>query len=119
MDPHEHPACMLTSAELNHLRRLLCWVRCEVGQPPDEMVPMVQNIVRRIGEVSPEGKTRLVKAHAQASNVPQYVRAALKALAKTLAAYPECLPEAEDVGVPALHTHNVGAKLETTAPAQN
>lgn len=103
----EHPACTMTAAELNHLRRLLGWVRCEVGQPPDEMVPMVQNIVRRIGEVSPEGKARLVEAHAQANNVPQYVRAALKALATTLAAHHECLPDAEDVGVPVLPAPNV------------
>ena len=104
----EQPICMLTAAELNHLRRLLGWVRCEVGQPPDEMVPMVQSIVRQIGEVSPEGKARLVQAHAEASNVPQYVRAALKALAKTLAAHPERLPDAEDVGVPVLPAPNVG-----------
>lgn len=103
----EHPACTLTAAELNHLRRLLGWVSCEVGQPPDEMVPMVQSIVRQIGEPSPEGKARLVEAHARASNVPKYVRAALKALAKTLASHPEFLPDAEDVGVPALPAPNV------------
>lgn len=102
----EHPVCMLTAAELNHLRRLLGWVRCEVGQPPDEMVPMVRSIVRQLGDVSAEGKARLVEAHAEANNVPQYVRAALKALGKTLEANPECLPEAEDVGAPVLPAPN-------------
>ena len=79
----------LTGPELNHLRRLIGWVRCEVGQSPDEMVPMVQGIVRQIGDVSQDGKARLVQAHAESSNVPKYVRAAVKALEKTISTKPE------------------------------
>jgi hypothetical protein len=70
------------------------------------MVPMVQSIVRKIGEVSPEGKARLVQAHAEASNVPQYIRTALKALEKKLASHPEFMLEAEDLGVPVLPAPN-------------
>ena len=114
----EHPICTLTAAEVNHLRRLLSWACCEVGQPPEEMVPMVQSIARQLGEVSQEGKARLVESHAKASNVPKYVRAALKALQKTLLAHPELLSEAEDVGPPALPAPNVRAKLATTAGRQ-
>lgn len=107
----EIPAGILTPAEINHLRRLLGWVRCEIGQAPDEMVPMVRGIVERLGDVSEEGKARLVEQYAEASNVPKYVRAAVKALEKTLpAAADGWLPEAEVAGPPALPMPNVGAK---------
>lgn len=80
----------LTDAEVNHLRRLLGWVACEIGQAPDEMVATVRQIVSAIGsDVSQEGKARLILAHQQASNVPKYVRAAVKALRKTIEQTPE------------------------------
>lgn len=77
----------LTESEIRHLHRLLGWVSCEIGQAPDEMVTTVQSIASKINEpISQEGKARLVQAHAEACNVPAYVRAALKALRKRLAA---------------------------------
>lgn len=76
--------CRLTKAEINHLRRLIGWVACEVGQEPDEMVSMVRKIAPAIHDASDEGKARLVEAHQKASDVPKYVRAAIKALRKTL-----------------------------------
>ena len=115
----EHPVCTLTAAELNHLRRLLGWVRCEVEMPPEVMVQTAQGLAAAgaFSEgISDEGKARMVEWHQQLSNVPQYVRAALKALEKTLLAHPECMPEAEDVGPPALPSPNVG--IEPHLPAQ-
>lgn len=112
----------LTPSEANHLRRLVGWVRCEVGQPPDEMVPMVQSIVRQLGEVSQEGKARLAESHAAASNVPKYVRAAIKALQKTLLAPPAAgvLPAADEVGAPALPAPStLAAQLGPTGCAHN
>lgn len=77
----------LTESEVRHLHRLLGWVSCEIGQAPDEIVATVQHIASKInGPISQEGKARLVQAHAEACNVPAYVRAALKALRKRLAA---------------------------------
>lgn len=70
----------LTRGEVMHLRRLLGWVACEIGQTPDELVATVRNIVPKIGEVSEEGKARLVQAHQQSCNVPKYVRDAVRAL---------------------------------------
>lgn len=70
----------LKASEVNHLRRLLGWVRCEVGQPPEEMVAMVQDLIPRIGPIGDDGKQRLVAAHQKAASVPKYVRAAIKAL---------------------------------------
>lgn len=72
--------CKLTPAEINHLRRLIGWVACEIGQSPDEMVATVQRIAPAIQDASEEGKARLVQAHQNASSVPKYVRAAIKAL---------------------------------------
>jgi hypothetical protein len=75
----------LTDAEVNHLRKLLGWVRCEIGQSPEEMVQTVSNIAPAIGpDLSEEAKARLVAAHNKAASVPKYIRAAVKALEKTL-----------------------------------
>jgi hypothetical protein len=77
----------LTEAHANHLRRLIGWVRCEVGQTPDELVQTVQSIAGKAPalDVGDEGKARLVQAHQAASNVPKYVRQAMKALDAALA----------------------------------
>jgi len=74
----------LTPAEVNHLRRLLGWVRCEVGQSPDEMIKTVREIAGSIQDVGDEGKARLVEAHQKSESVPKYVRSAVKALEKLL-----------------------------------
>lgn len=76
--------CKLTDAEINHLRKLLGYVRCEMGQEPDEIVNTVKSIAPAIGEVSDEAKVRLMEWHAKSSAVPKYVRAAVKALSKTI-----------------------------------
>jgi len=76
--------CKLTPAEINHLRRLIGWAACEVGQSPEEMVATVQRIAPAIHDTSEEGKARLVQAHQKASNVPKYVWAAIKALRKAI-----------------------------------
>lgn len=75
----------LAPSDVSHLRRLLGYMRCEVGQSPSELVATVQAILPAVGEVSGDGKQRLVEAHTKAQNVPKYVRAAIKALEKALA----------------------------------
>jgi hypothetical protein len=75
----------LSDAEVNHLRKLLGWVRCEIGQSPEEMVQTLNSISPAIGPaLSEEAKARMVAAHAKAAAVPKYVRAAVKALEKTI-----------------------------------
>ncbi|WP_293000035.1 hypothetical protein [Nevskia sp.] len=76
----------LTQAELNHLRRLLGWVRCEIGPSPEEHKAIVGNILDKIGpdEVSDAGRARLVDAHRRIESVPGYVRAAVESLSKVL-----------------------------------
>ena len=68
----------LSKAQVNHLRRLLGWVRCEIPPAPGEVVAIVKSIMPVIG--SPEAQQKMVEWHREASSVPQYLRAALKAL---------------------------------------
>lgn len=67
---------------MNHLRRLLGWLRCEIGQAPGELVATVQDIGAKLGAVamSEEAMGRMVAAHDAARRVPAYVRAAIVAL---------------------------------------
>lgn len=73
----------LTRAQANHLRRLLAWVRGEVGQTPQEMVETLRGL-GPMPEPSAEAKARLVDSYKRAEAVPKYVRAAVKALEKLL-----------------------------------
>ena len=74
----------LTTAEINHLRRLIGWVACEVGQTPEELVATAQKIAPAVGEIDDAAKGRLVEAHAKAAAVPKYVRAAVVSLRKAI-----------------------------------
>lgn len=62
----------LTKTEVNHLRRLIGYVRCEIMQSPDELVATVKSPY--------EGKQRLVESYEKAIAVPKYVRDAIRAL---------------------------------------
>lgn len=104
----------LTDAEINHLRRLLGWVRCEIGQSPEELVSTVQGILPAIpSDISEEGKARMVLAHQQAANVPKYVRAAVKALEKTILSRPTGTEAADIV------SDSQGPLLSTTSSTKN
>jgi hypothetical protein len=71
----------MKQSELNHLRRLLGWVSCEIGQDPAAMVKTMQAIGAKLGEPSGDAKRRIVEGYDEACAVPKYVRAAVKALA--------------------------------------
>ncbi|NYT68746.1 hypothetical protein [Pusillimonas noertemannii] len=70
----------MKNSDRNHLRRLLGWVRCEIGQSPDELVATVKSIAPAIGDIDDAAKRRMVEAHDKARNVPIYVRQAVKQL---------------------------------------
>lgn len=72
----------MKQSEINHLRRLLGYVRCDIGQEPDELVEIARLIGPAIGPVSDAAKQRLVESHDKARRVPKYVREAVKALEK-------------------------------------
>lgn len=77
-------ACNLSRSDVNHLRRLVAWVACDIGQSPEEFVETVRKISEKIGEPSDYGKQRLLESYHEARSVPLYIRAAVKALNKTL-----------------------------------
>lgn len=77
-------------SDQNHLRRLLGWLKTEIGQSPDEVVQTLTQVTAKLGlqeaDFSEAAKARMVATHDRARNVPGYVRAAITALEKTLGA---------------------------------
>lgn len=67
-------------SDLNHLRRLVAWVKCEIGQSPDELVKTMRNLAERGITTDDAGKARIVQAYDAARSVPKYVRDAVMAL---------------------------------------
>ncbi len=51
----------LTRAEMNHLRRLIGWVRCEVGAEPEEIVTTAKEALDHFQCVTEDGKQRLLE----------------------------------------------------------
>lgn len=73
----------MTEAQINHLRRLLGWIRCEIGQSEEEMKETLQRIKPAFTEgIGQEGYDRLEKDYEKAVSLPKYVRAAIKSLEK-------------------------------------
>ena len=75
---------VISTAEANHLRRLIGWVRCTVGQSPEEMKHTLSLVTSVLGEdiAGPEAQRLFVEQYWASQSVPQYVRAAIKALEK-------------------------------------
>jgi hypothetical protein len=74
----------VTQSELNHLRLLLGWVRCEIGQDPEAMRATMKELAPRLGTITIGAQERMVKAYDESRSVPKYVRAAVKALEKRI-----------------------------------
>lgn len=81
------PSIPLTEAEVNHLRRLLAWMRCEWMLDPDmqrgyllgasELVKYGDTTPERAGEIVTDAAERINKC-------PAYVRQAVKMLTKAI-----------------------------------
>ncbi|MFY2611099.1 hypothetical protein ACOTET_01545 [Achromobacter xylosoxidans] len=78
----------MKQSDLNHLRRLLGWVRCDIGQDPAGQQQTMIDIAGKlpIDSIDADAKARLVEGYRRAEAVPVYVRDAVKALEKALAA---------------------------------
>lgn len=71
----------MSPAQRNHLRRLLGWIRCEVGQTPEEMRETLRSIRHALTEYPDEAaQGRMMESYDRAASIPKYVRAAIKAL---------------------------------------
>lgn len=81
------PAMPVTEAQVNHLRRLLAWMRCEYMLDEDMQRGYLLGAHESVrhGFASPEAASAIVQAKAdQINRVPAYVRQAVKMLTKAL-----------------------------------
>ncbi len=81
------PDMPMTDAQVNHLRRLLAWMRCEWMLDPDMQRGMMNALetMHASGDISDEYATAEVARRAEQINqVPAYVRQAVKMLTKAL-----------------------------------
>lgn len=89
----------LSKAQVNHLRRLIGWVRCDIPPSPDEVVSIVKIIAPAID--SEHAKEKMVEWHREAESVPKYIRAALKSLEPIVKESQGEIVDAEVAGLPA------------------
>lgn len=81
------PAMPMTDAQVNHLRRLLAWMRCEWTLDEHMQAGMLQAIdyLGSSGAITHEQSTQAVAERAEKINkCPAYVRQAVKILTKAL-----------------------------------
>jgi len=98
----------LSAAELNHLRRLVAWVECEIGPTPEELIETARKIAPAVDDVSEEAKARLQTSLERAAKAPQYVRQAIKALRKVVAHAPGEVVDADLHDMPGLPGPRLG-----------
>lgn len=81
------PDMPMTDAEVNHLRRLLAWMRCEWMLDPDMQRGYLlgaEDAVRHGFTTSDQAGTDLQRKAAEINRCPAYVRQAVKMLTKAL-----------------------------------
>jgi hypothetical protein len=81
------PAMPMTDAQVNHLRRLLAWMRCEWTLDENMQAGMLDAIqyLGATGAITHEQATQAVAERAEKINrCPAYVRQAVKMLTKAL-----------------------------------
>lgn len=75
----------LKESDINHLRRLVAWVSCEIGLDEQESINLYSNIIAETGINSDEqSKNRIMASIKKSANYPQYVRRAIKSLGKAI-----------------------------------
>lgn len=81
------PAMPLTDAEVNHLRRLLAWMRCEWTLDPHSQAGHVEAsawLVEAGYQTPEEAGQALTELAEKINKCPKYVRQAVKMLTKKL-----------------------------------
>ena len=84
------PGMPITEAEVNHLRRLLAWIRLEYTLDEEMQRGYVLGVAEceRLGGCSEENAVAVLKKKAEQINqCPAYVRQAVKMLTKALRAH--------------------------------
>lgn len=100
-------ARQLSKSDVNHLRRMVAWVRCEYFLTPEELVAAVNGLTEKLGEPSEEAKARLVAWYGEKKKVPQYIHAAVKALEKVVREIEGDVIDADVSAVKALSRENL------------
>ena len=86
----------LKDSDINHLRRLLAYIRCEIGEDEQQTINRYVQLSGAFDqELSSEAKERVMASIKKAANVPQYVRAAVKALEKLVVHHDGQIVDAE------------------------
>ena len=79
------PARSLKESEINHLRRLIAYVKCDIGEDEQKTIQTYSNIIDSIqDDLSDDAKERIVDSIKKSASVPQYIRRAIKALDKVV-----------------------------------
>ena len=73
----------MTPAELNHLRRLVAWINCELDPPPEEQRTTMEIVAKALDEYPNEAaQGRIMESYDRGKSVPKYIRAAITSLRK-------------------------------------
>ena len=86
------PSIDLKESEVNHLRSLLAWMRCEYSLDESFQKGYVDSLSTSIehGITNPDVASKMLKAKAdEINNCPQYVRNAVKQLTKAIKKHEE------------------------------
>jgi len=81
------PAMPMTEAQVNHLRRVLAWLRCEYMLDEDMQRGYLQGAAASVAHcfATPERAGQIIQEKAERINrVPAYVRQGVKMLTKAL-----------------------------------
>ena len=102
------PAMALTETQVNHLRRLLAWMRCEWMLAPDAQRGVVGAVewMANAGHLTPEQAGTALQERADKINrCPAYVRQAVKMLTKAILDYESGAGIVEESKTPNFRLH--------------
>ena len=89
----------LSKAEVNHLRHLLGWMRCDYGtfQSPEEIKETWKDLAAHgiVPDAHNGSRERLMQHYNMSADVPKYIRHALKMLTKHLREYEKAMESGE------------------------
>ena len=75
----------IKQSDINHLRRLIAYVRCEIGEDVQQTIQLYTEIAKTVdAEPDEAAKQRIMESIKKAANVPQYIRRAITALEKVV-----------------------------------
>jgi len=75
----------IKQSDINHLRRLLGYVKCEIGGDEQETIQRYAELSGIVDhDLDEAAKQRIVESVSKAASVPQYIRRAVAALEKVV-----------------------------------